>query len=148
MSTGLSDALSRMARGDHNPTKPHGKAIPSGKRSVTSDDTNPLVELGESKGKMVGAQASIVPSPASRRPRPPVKRDANHGLKAAAVPILITVGVLLMIPGIWSLLILTGVWESPREDAKTMAVAMLATWPIAASIFAGAGFFWWQIRSK
>lgn len=149
MSTGLSDALTRMAGGQHYEPDPTSRGRSSDTRAV--DDSVILGELDEPRHQTAHPPTGADPkteTPARSRARTPAGRDANHGLKAAAVPVLITVGLLLLIPGVWSLLILTGTWESPREDAKTMAVAMLATWPIALSMFAGAGFFWWQIRQK
>ncbi len=102
--------------------------------------------MPEPQHEQADTQPRVVPAPARSRPRPPARRDANHGLKTASVPVLITVGLLLLVPGVWSLLILTGTWESPREDARTMAIAMLATWPIALSMFCGAWFFWHQTK--
>jgi hypothetical protein len=70
------------------------------------------------------------------------RRGEPDGLKAAGVPVCITVGCLLLVPGLWALAVLTGmnVWRSDWPSATTMAVAMLACLPLAVCLFAGA---WW-----
>jgi len=92
-------------------------------------------------------------APVSRpRPKPPVKRvDPSRTLKATAIPILITVGFALLIPGTWALLLLAGakwVWSANRENARGMAMVMLVCWPIAFSLFFGALFFFRQVQAE
>jgi hypothetical protein len=95
------------------------------------------------------ALAAPVASAAGRRPAQPAPRPAKpSAVKTAAVPLLVTVGVLLFLPGTWSIMQITGIhvpgWE--REDARPMAYFMLLCWPVSFSLLAGAGFFLWQIK--
>ena len=94
---------------------------------------------------------STAPAPRSRV-KPPVKKaDPSHSLKATAVPILITVGVALMIPGMWAVLRLSGaewVWSYSRENSRAMAFVMLMCWPIAIILFGGAWIFYRQIQAE
>lgn len=83
--------------------------------------------------------------------RPPARPHSE--LKAFAVPVLFTVGTLLLIPAIWAVLYLLGapVWAHDRPDAGTMAAAMLVCWPIAGALLAG-GFIYgrqlWRRRRR
>ena len=81
----------------------------------------------------------------------PRSSKANQGLKATAAPLLGTVGVLLLIPGVWAVLTLSGmnVAGSAREDAQAMAWAMLVCWPIAICLLVTAIIFFVQmLRDK
>jgi hypothetical protein len=72
-------------------------------------------------------------------------------VKAVAIPVLITVGLLLLIPGIWSVLLLAGVevWNSRAPGAQRMAVVMLiASWPMSICLLGGAALFFHQLRSE
>lgn len=112
-------------------------------------------ESGELVGVEGGAEEQpaafdFSPSPASPRPRTAVKPQVkpDQTLKAVAVPILGTVGVLLLWPAFWSLLLLLNIIESHRESARTMAFVMLMCWPIAGVLLAGAVFFFRQIQRE
>ncbi len=74
--------------------------------------------------------------------------SATNDLKKVAVPMLITVGVLLMIPGLWALLVLGGVeiFGSTKQGARGMAMVMLLCWPIALLLIFGAFYFIVELR--
>ena len=96
-------------------------------------------------------QFDFTPSPRSSHPRPVVKReDPNQSLKAVAIPLLITIGALLLVPAVWAVLILCGahVWRWENPNAKAMALVMLMCWPIAGILIAAAVFFYKQIQRQ
>ena len=57
-------------------------------------------------------------------------------MKATMVPILMTVGILVVLPAVWGTMILAGVdtFMSDRPSADTMAKFMLICWPIAITL--------------
>jgi uncharacterized membrane protein YqjE len=65
-----------------------------------------------------------------------------------AVPALLAVAALMLVPGLWGLAVLTGldVWGHARSNVTSVAMAMLAAWLIAASLFFGAWHFRRQAR--
>ena len=82
--------------------------------------------------------------------RLPQRKSKSLDLKATAAPLLATVGVLLLVPAFWSLLLLAGVNVpgSDREDAGQMAAIMLVSWPIAICLIVAAVFFFLQIAKE
>ncbi|MAE61906.1 MAG: hypothetical protein CMJ49_11190 [Planctomycetaceae bacterium] len=82
-------------------------------------------------------------------PRSAGARRRSNDLKRTAVPILITVGVLLLIPGFWALAVLAGlsVPLADQGDADTMAWVFLCCLPISAILLVGAVVFYQQNRS-
>ena len=85
------------------------------------------------------------------RSKLPQRKSSTHDLKATAAPLLGTVGILLLIPALWSVLLLVGVGVpgSAREDSRPMAAIMLACWPIAICLIITAAIFFKQtIRAK
>ena len=116
------------------------------------DDDEATVDVGEEDPaeafKFAGPQAG---SPATPRTRPgPKPKDPDKSLKATAVPILATVGFLMLCLTGWAVLILLNshvpLWDRP--NAKTMAVVMLMCGPIAAVLFAGSYVFFRQIQRE
>ena len=67
-------------------------------------------------------------------------------LRPATVRVLCFIGVLLLIPAAWAVLLLAGaaVWHHERQDAIAMASVMLVCGPIACAMFGGA----WHYRAK
>ncbi len=87
--------------------------------------------------------------PAYRAPyRPPAKKKVSE-FKAVAAPILMTVGVMLLIPAFWAVLVLTGagVPMADREDAKSMAKVMLVCWPLSVTLIIPAALIFAQIAA-
>lgn len=70
-------------------------------------------------------------------------RHHHRRFKATAVPLIATVGLLLLLPAIWGTMLLAGVevWLSERRGATTMARTMLVCWPIAIALFGSAIFY-------
>jgi hypothetical protein len=82
------------------------------------------------------------------RPRPRTATKPKGSLKEVAVPLLFTIGVILLIPAIWGTLILTGKLESTRASAKGMATAMLVCYPVSACLIAGGVLFLRQVMKE
>lgn len=74
-------------------------------------------------------------------------KGGMHGLKATMAPVVGTVGVLLLVPAIWAVLVLGGaeVFAAERNDALSMAKAMLVCWPIAICLIAASGVMMYQV---
>lgn len=110
-------------------------------------------EVDDESGSEV-AEAPIHFHPSVGQPAPmyrplPRKTKKNSELKAIAAPILMTVGVMLLIPAFWAVLVLTGagVPMSDREDASSMAKVMLLCWPVALALVIPAVFMFVQISA-
>ncbi len=103
----------------------------------------PAGEIDDEAGDVIGS------SPLPRRPLHSAKQRADHKLKATAIPVLITVGSLLLLLGIWGTAVLAGA-EVPLHDkpgADRMATAMaLVGYPLGASLLGGAAFFYLQLK--
>ena len=152
---GLSDALRQLSDGvqelpiDQNDQEYHAEPEPARmsrtapKSAGSSSRVSQAVSARAASSSSKPASAGI----ASRQnSAAKVANTHNLKLKQMAVPVLIGTGVLLLLPAIWSVLIRMDMeiigWNKP--GAKTMALAMLAAWPLALFMFAGAGFFYWQ----
>lgn len=116
---GLSDVLRRMAEGE--------PARPSAARARSASAEAPPV----SEARPVAPRSA---------PRRPPAAHGNDSLKAAAVPVCLTVAALLLVPATWAVLVLAGadVWRSDWPSARSMAAAMLTCLPLAAALAAGA----------
>ena len=99
------------------------------------------------------AQAWIEPdaaAPAVERPRrrpAPVKAKSNPtAAMGFFIPIIFLFGLLTLLPAILGVLILMGadVPLAGREDSKTMALVMLACWPVSLGLLAGG--VWYLIQ--
>ena len=66
----------------------------------------------------------------------PAPAGVGSNLKAVVAPILITVGLLVLAPAVWGLLVLMGVevFASGRDSANTMAKVMLICWPMGTAL--------------
>lgn len=144
-SHGLSDVLRQMA---DSPGAPRS-ASPARQEAVdqTPAELAAAEPIDDESGERVGA-AQARPA-AARRPVHPAPADPSAGLKMLAVPVLLAVGLLLMVPGCWAVLRLLGVDVplSDRPNVDVMAKVMLTCLPIAAILLAGAGFFYAQARA-
>lgn len=91
---------------------------------------------------------SAVTAPAPSRPRTSVTRKPKTSMKEVAVPLLFTVGIILLIPAVWGTLVLAGSIESKRESAKGMAAAMLVCYPVALCLIGGGVLFLRQVMKE
>jgi len=79
----------------------------------------------------------------SRTKKVKSKPKKSADLKATAAPVLMTFGLVMLVPAVWAVLILMGI-EAPmheRESVDKMALFMLVCWPIGLALFAGGIFF-------
>lgn len=83
----------------------------------------------------------------SSRPARLPRKSKTHDLKATVAPLLATVGILLLVPAVWSTLLLVGVTVpgAEREDSRPMAAVMLLSWPIALCLIAASIAFFLQV---
>ncbi len=90
------------------------------------------------------AQAAAAAAAPRRTPvRPGAKKKKSSDLSATAAPILLTVGLLLMVPAVWAVMILRGyenAWGADRPNAGMMAKLMLSAWPMGL-ILIGSGIY-------
>lgn len=151
---GLSDALRDLADGvqelpieqdDHE----YHEVPDQAQRRTSSSSAAPARSSSTARRSAQRSGSSSSTRRATGTSRPGGSAHAsNIKLKLMAVPALIGVGFLLMLPGIWSILILLDreVIGYDSSGAKNMAYAMLAAWPLSLFMFAGAGFFFWQVQ--
>jgi len=94
---------------------------------------------------MAAATAGDAPR---RTYKAPTKQQSS--LKATAVPLLATVGALLLWPAMWSLMHLAGhqTEAGTRASADGMAKAMLIAWPIAFMLLGSALFLFIQVQKE
>ena len=161
---GLSDVLRDMANGQHH-EDPHPQPMPEIEparfKQPASARPRPTVAANKRNAPRTSrTRPTANPSSSARRSSTspntrgtrnrPIRKSSSHGLKATAAPLLATVGVLLLIPGIWSVLTLSGmdIAGSKRDDAKAMATAMLVCWPIAICLLVTAAIFFTQILKE
>ena len=90
-------------------------------------------------------------APKAPRPRTAMPKNVAppSSLQSTSIPVLITVGLLLLGPGVWSVLILLGKTEIPggeREDAKKMASLFWICLPMGLLLITGALYFLVQVR--
>lgn len=121
--SGLSDVLRNLARGEATP--------PSRPEDVASP---PLAK-----------PASAAPPAAPDVRRPPARSPERDPFHVLAVPVLLAVGALLLVPGVWAVAVLMGfdVWRADEPGAAKMALVMLACLPLGLMLFGGA---WWFSR--
>lgn len=126
---------------------------------MSDDPQNPsddalasLAEAGASRddaSQIPDIPVSDVVSDVPVRRTVPTRQQGSADLKRLAVPILVTVGVLLLIPGLWSIATLIGlnVPLSDQSDARLMAWIFLFSLPLSACLMMGAIVFYQQSRN-
>lgn len=156
----MGDQLGALARASQG----HDEPQPAQRPSNPGQQTGHPVTHEEDQGDFVAAevddesggeiaevplhfQAAATQSGPAYRPLPRKGKKKNNELKAMAAPILMTVGVMLLMPAFWAVLVLTGapVPMSDREDASTMAKVMLLCWPLALTLVIPAVFMFVQL---
>jgi hypothetical protein len=135
MSKDLGDHLHQMANANHDGsdadhTPPSSQAQPVAHETgfAASAIRAPLQDQNLT---FAGQQPAYRPAP-----RASAGSRRSSDFKAIAAPILMTVGLMLLLPAFWAVLVLTGagVPMSDRDDASTMAKVMLLCWPLALSL--------------
>jgi len=143
-----------------------GEPAPGGQTYAVAEDEGSKPDAGEAdpdeaSDEAMSGLAAIVDAQhadaddivsAVNAPRPRVAGAPSGGRKKAkpasgiqkfATFPLITVGLLMLIPAIWSVMVLNG-QEAPgsdRPDARNMAYLMLVCWPIAILLLGAGGTF-------
>jgi hypothetical protein len=125
-----------MAQAPPNPPPDDEEFIEAAEDETDEPPTEEAVEFDFS--------AADTPPP---RPRQAVSKPKGS-LKEVAVPLLFTIGVILLIPAIWGTLMLMGKLESTRDGDKGMAAAMLVCYPVSACLIAGGIFFLRQVLKE
>lgn len=150
MSSGLSDVLHQMAQGNtpgrHDEADPiehdveDAEAVPAKAAFADDDDLQDNTDAGFEP-------ASVAAAPV-RRPTPR-RKNQNNSFKAVMVPIVATVGILLLLPAVWGTMVVLGqnVWRSDRPDAATMGKAMLICWPLSLALIGLAVIMYLQVRA-
>jgi len=147
-SSGLSNALHDLASGTPQPQQRSDAPA-----DLHEDEGIIVGEIDDESGEIGGAAPyasnPVISTPGSSSPRRSSVRKTkkNDGLKAVFAPVLLTTGILLLIPAVWSVLLLSGmqVWQSERDDARSMAMAMLISWPIALLLLVAGGWMLLQV---
>lgn len=117
MSSGLSDTLRDLANSQD---------------SASSPPSRPATSQGPRNTRHARNRRKKKPSP----------------LLVAMVPALLVVATIALALAVWGTLVLTGahVWRSEAPKAAVMAKAMLAAYPVALCLYAGAIYFALQGR--
>ena len=132
---------------DHDPNQ-HPDHHPNHDADHDSDHVDELAEIQTQIGDESGASIGTSPMPAARSA---ARRGPGRGFQATAVPVLMTVGLILVGLGVWGTAVLSGaeVVLSDRPRADTMALGMiLAGYPLGGALLAGAAFFLYQLRKR
>jgi len=131
----LSDTLRRMADGEDEAPAPRQASKP------------PPSALSARAASRAGATSKPRTAPAATR-RP--ARPAPNRLRAVAIPVLLLVGIALLFPAVWAVMLLAGgeVRNHDRPGAIGMARVMLVCWPIALALLGSAVFYMVQPRKR
>ncbi|MEX0775839.1 MAG: hypothetical protein WD042_09025 [Phycisphaeraceae bacterium] len=149
--------------------EPDGGADVADDADDAGNDEMIVAEVEDESGELLGQAQEPAPSRSSRpqrsaapaytrtsigaTPSPSVRTRGRRptqdtgGIKAMAVPVVITVGVLLIIPGIWALMALMGIASTEREGATGMALLMLIAWPISFCLLAAGVVMFMQLQT-
>ena len=134
---------------NHPPTAAEAEnQRPEAPPSVSEND--PALASASALAELSGAMsAAYDPGLSSQaRQRRLAKPDAGMmQFRAAAIPVLITVGLVMSALGVWGILVMAGNTTLPKADepdAQRYAVLALVGGMVGILLFAGAGFFLFQ----
>ncbi len=115
--------------------------VPSQEQSI--EPTEPAAQEWVEPAAPAGAQSR------RRHAAPPKSKSSSTAAMGFFIPIIFLFGVLTLIPAVLGVLIMMGadVPLSGREDSKTMAVVMLACWPVSLGLIAGGIWYLVQYNS-
>lgn len=121
-------------------------APPAAERDVSEMSANALAQLSgtESVAYDPGARSS-----SSRRKRHMHPPDVGMiGIRTASIPVLITMGLVMLALGVWGILVKAGNDTLPMADqanAQQLAILGLVGLPIGILLFASAGFMFYVV---
>jgi len=151
-SSGLANALDDLAGASDEVGSSSTRRTPEPTPDADDSTAGMIVgEIDDESGEIEGSAPYAGGASAHKhRPRASAsarrrKSQSNDGLKQVAAPVLLTTGLLLLVPAVWAVLQLSGLVTSEKDDANTMAMAMLIAWPMALILIAAGGWFVWQV---
>jgi len=144
----LADALTNMSEGKHKEQSGESQDAPP--PDVPQGIAPEPDDAAAAPAWDLDADEASATSPSSSRPlasrRPPRPSGvARFGVKASMV-----IGMLLLIPAIWAVLVLAGVdvLNASAAGADRMALLMLICWPIALALIGGSFHFGKQLARQ
>ncbi len=115
--------------------------------ATVADGDGEVEESAEMEQFAAVTAAPVAAGKAKRRQGRLSAATSGDAMKATMAPILLTVGLIVMIPAVWGTLLLMGVSMplSERSNANTMATFMLLCWPIAIALIVTAIILFMQV---
>ncbi|MCG8510902.1 MAG: hypothetical protein MI741_16890 [Rhodospirillales bacterium] len=154
---GLSDALRNMADGEHEeaPDVEHDAAGEIEEGGYLEDEAGDVVasapEHHEEAAPAAQSSRSRSGSSASARARKAqAKRRNDVKLKSNMIPVLFTMGILMLLIGTWALLVvmkIEGIPLADRPNATGTAMVMLACIPVGLALLGGGVLFAQQVMA-
>ena len=145
--------------GSHRPESPIAKHPPAPERASQRPDAPPSVSEGDpamasasALAELSGAMSSVYDPALSSQARQRRLAKPDVGMmqfRAAAIPVLITVGLVMTALGVWGVLVMAGNTTLPKADdpnAQQYAVLGLVGGLVGVLLIAGAGFFFSQYQ--
>ena len=128
-----------------SPLSQRPEAPPTVEHDVSEMSANALAQLSGTQS------AAYDPSTrsTSRRKRIPKPDVGMITFRTAAIPVLITVGLVMIALGVWGIMVKGGNTTLPMADqpnAQQLAMLGLVGLPIGLLLFASAGFFFFTVR--
>lgn len=134
------------------PTRPESPVSKRPESPSTSDTQTDSAEASASAlARLSGSESAPYDPPArsSSRRRKLKKPDVGMmAFRSAAIPVLMTMGLIMIALGVWGLVVKNGNTTLPLADqpnADQLAMIGLVGLPIGILLFAGAGFFFYQL---
>ncbi|MEM9348211.1 MAG: hypothetical protein AAGB26_16510 [Planctomycetota bacterium] len=132
-----------------SPASKRPEAPPAAERDVSEMSANALAQLS---GTGSAAYDPASRSTSSRRKRRAANPDTGAiGIKIAAIPVLITMGLVMLALGIWGILIKAGNTTLPLADlanAQQLAILGMVGLPIGLLLLASAGFMFYIVGKE
>lgn len=120
-----------------------------------SQETEPVMSDAPSAAEM---ERELTPRPrtsgrsstAARSGRQTKPANPANSAQAVFAPVLITFGILTLLPAVWAVLILMGVktWMHDGQDVAGMAKLMLVCWPVSLGLLAGGVYMVVQVSKE
>jgi len=127
-----------------SPLSKRPEAPPTVERDVSEMSANALAHLSGTE-----SAAYDPPARSTSRRRRIAKPDVGMiAFRTAAIPVLITVGLVMIALGVWGIMVKAGNTTLPMADqpnAPQLAIMGLVGLPVGLLLFAGAGFFFYTV---